>query len=66
MITCRSVPYSRARFGGGGGPIVLDDLQCNGTEANILDCRSNGLFQHNCGHKEDAGVACQGIGFNSC
>ena len=46
--------------------IEKNDLQCNGTEASILDCRSNGLFQHNCGHKEDAGVACQGIGFNSC
>ncbi|XP_063436234.1 deleted in malignant brain tumors 1 protein-like [Mytilus trossulus] len=55
-----SVPYSNAHFGDGYGPIVLDDLQCNGSEASILDFQSNGLFKHNCGHHEDAGVDCQG------
>ncbi|CAC5399581.1 Neurotrypsin,Scavenger receptor cysteine-rich type 1 protein M130,Deleted in malignant brain tumors 1 protein,Scavenger receptor cysteine-rich domain-containing group B protein,Soluble scavenger receptor cysteine-rich domain-containing protein SSC5D [Mytilus coruscus] len=55
-----SVHYSGAHFGSGDGPIVLDDLNCRGTETNILDCQSRGLFQHNCGHGEDAGVACNG------
>lgn len=57
----RSIPYSKAHFGSGyGQPIVLDDLQCTGTETSILDCQSSGLFHDNCGHTEDAGVACKG------
>ncbi|XP_071177691.1 scavenger receptor cysteine-rich domain-containing protein DMBT1-like [Mytilus edulis] len=54
-----SVPYSKAHFGEGYGSIVLDDLNCIGTETDIFDCQSDGLFQHNCRHSEDAGVACQ-------
>ncbi|CAC5401413.1 unnamed protein product [Mytilus coruscus] len=57
-----SVPYSAysdAYFGQGSGSIVLDDLNCIGTETNIFDCQSNGLFNHDCEHSEDAGVACQ-------
>lgn len=56
----RSIAYAGAHFGSGKGSIVYDNLQCHGTEKNISDCPSNGLFQHNCGHHEDAGVACQG------
>ncbi|CAG2240873.1 Antigen WC1.1,Scavenger receptor cysteine-rich domain superfamily protein,Neurotrypsin,Scavenger receptor cysteine-rich type 1 protein M160,Scavenger receptor cysteine-rich type 1 protein M130,Deleted in malignant brain tumors 1 protein [Mytilus edulis] len=54
-----SVPYIRAYFGEGYGSIVLDDLNCIGTETDIFDCQSGGLFQHNCAHSEDAGVVCQ-------
>ncbi|XP_063448102.1 putative DMBT1-like protein [Mytilus trossulus] len=54
-----SVPYSNAHFGAGYGSIVLDNLNCIGTESDIFDCQSNGLFQHDCGHSEDAGVVCQ-------
>lgn len=55
--------FSSAHFGAGSGPIWLDDVQCNGNEEDISNCRSNGWAQHNCGHGEDAGVHC-GI-FNS-
>ena len=29
---------SRAKYGQGAGKILLDDLQCLGTERNIMDC----------------------------
>ena len=42
----------------GTGQIVLDNLQCIGTESRLIDCRHNGLGSHDCSHSEDAGVRC--------
>ncbi|XP_040110381.1 deleted in malignant brain tumors 1 protein [Oryx dammah] len=52
----------RARFGRGLGPIALDDVKCAGTEARLWQCLHGGWFSHNCGHHEDAGVTCSGLG----
>ena len=48
-----------ALFGEGSGPIVLDNVQCSGSESMILDCTANDIGVHNCDHSEDAGVTCQ-------
>ena len=45
-----------AFFGAGTGPIVLDDVQCTGSELLLANCTYNP--NHNCGHFEDAGVVC--------
>ena len=50
--------YSTAAFGQGNGPIMLDDLNCNGNETDISECPSNRWFANNCRHDEDAGVRC--------
>lgn len=50
--------YSSARFGRGSGTIWLDDLWCSGDEESLFNCGHIGIGQHNCGHSEDAGVAC--------
>ena len=49
---------SRAGFGQGSGPILLDNVGCVGNENSLSDCPANPVNQHNCGHSEDAGVRC--------
>ena len=61
--------YSDAHFGESSGPYHLDDLRCNGYEANLLSCSrgytsgglyNNGIGVHNCAPGNEAGVTCDG------
>ena len=65
-VVCRQLGYTgavtahqSARFGQGAGQILLDDLQCIGTESSLLECPHLGINSHNCGHHEDASVTCE-------
>ena len=64
FVACRQLGLGGGRVSGAfpGGPasadIWLDDLRCTGAEAGLVHCRSAGPGLHNCGHHEDAGVAC--------
>ena len=52
-----------AYFGQGAGQIVLDDVQCTGSENKLLACISARvlLVSSNCDHSDDAGVRCEGM-----
>ena len=50
------LPITSGTYGEGTGDILLDDVQCHGTELNIGHCEFEAL--HNCEHAEDAAVSC--------
>ena len=54
-----SEALQEAHFGRGSGPIHLDEVTCSGTEQRLVDCPANPVGDHNCFHREDAGVHCQ-------
>ncbi|CAL1570327.1 unnamed protein product [Knipowitschia caucasica] len=38
--------------------ILLDNVECTGTEDSLLECKRSKVGVHNCSHKEDVGVIC--------
>ena len=64
-VACRMLGFDgasnavgSAHFGRGSGPIWLDDMRCEGEEANLEDCPRRPFGHENCGHGEDAGAVC--------
>ncbi|XP_073726207.1 scavenger receptor cysteine-rich type 1 protein M130-like [Misgurnus anguillicaudatus] len=64
-VVCREVGCGEAddvlywsHFGGGSGPIWMDNVNCSGTEPTLMNCSSNGWGVSDCDHDEDAGVIC--------
>lgn len=42
------------------GRIWLDNVECEGDESTLLNCRFIGWGNSNCDHSQDAGVICLG------
>ena len=55
-----AVAFSSAHFGAGIGPIYLDDVDCTGSESNLIECSRSSNVTCTSGHSQDAGVRCQG------
>uniref|UniRef100_A0A8J8YIQ0 SRCR domain-containing protein n=1 Tax=Callithrix jacchus TaxID=9483 RepID=A0A8J8YIQ0_CALJA len=54
-----------AHFGEGSGNILLGDVHCSGREPYLSSCPHSGWYNHECGHREDAGVVCSASLFPS-
>ena len=50
--------YSTKRFGAGTGDIGLTNVDCDGVENSLLDCRAQKWNNNKCKHTEDIGVVC--------
>ena len=64
-VVCRQLGYPGAiraikGYGvpDGSGPIMLDEVSCNGAEQNLGSCSHPGWRNHDCYHFQDAGVEC--------
>ena len=63
-VVCRQLGYTGgtaltdAAYGMGTGKIVLDDVDCSGTESTLVNCIHRLWGRNNCMHNEDAGVDC--------
>ncbi|XP_059361916.1 HHIP-like protein 1 [Carassius carassius] len=66
-VVCRQMGFpvalrvaKRAELGAGdiGVRILLDDVECEGTERTLLHCKHAKLGKNNCSHGEDVGVVC--------
>ena len=64
LITCVTFVGATARdinyYGSSALSFHIIDLNCNGTEANVLNCSHNNIKQHSCQWYEDAYVICPG------
>lgn len=64
-VVCRQLGFGSAEvahrsafYGEGTGPVLLDEVQCYGYEERLDLCSKNGWYDHDCSHREDAGVQC--------
>ena len=55
-----AIPYSNSFFGKATGVFLVDNVRCQGTEENLLDCSRNavGVINTYCDHSDDVGVQC--------
>ncbi|KAM3875256.1 HHIP-like protein 1 [Diretmus argenteus] len=59
-FTAALVVMQRAALGAAKShvKILLDDVECEGGERSLLQCKRSKIGEHNCSHAEDVGVIC--------
>ena len=60
VVCTGAIPHLNAYFGRATGVFLVDNVQCQGTEENLLDCSRNavGVVNTYCDHSDDVGVQC--------
>ncbi|XP_025100073.1 neurotrypsin-like [Pomacea canaliculata] len=67
QVACRMLGFGSSgavavasdTFGPGQGRILLDEVNCLGTETSLEQCSHSGFFHHDCTHNEDIGISCE-------
>ncbi|XP_029608708.1 neurotrypsin-like [Salmo trutta] len=66
QVVCRQLGFrgraevaSDGLYGEGTGLILLDEVQCKGSEGTLLACGHAEWGRHDCSHSEDVGVRCE-------
>uniref|UniRef100_A0AAY5F564 Neurotrypsin n=1 Tax=Electrophorus electricus TaxID=8005 RepID=A0AAY5F564_ELEEL len=64
QVVCRQLGFRIGKevtpagvFGEGVGLILLDDVQCEGDESSLLECKHSVWGRHDCSHSEDVVAA---------
>ena len=65
-VACRQLGFGPAdsvtkgaeRFGPGRGFVLMDSVECIGTEISLEDCDHGEWYVNDCYHGRDAGVVC--------
>ncbi len=77
-VVCRQLGYSSALasykgswYGGGSGLVLIDGVECSGSESRLVDCSFSGwgrVNQHCIPHLQDVSVKCGGelLDMNCC
>lgn len=50
--------YGSSHYNEGLGKIWMDDLACDGSESDIINCKYPGWGQTDCSHSEDVSLDC--------
>ncbi|XP_072342215.1 scavenger receptor cysteine-rich type 1 protein M130-like [Scyliorhinus torazame] len=58
--TADFIDYDAKSFGMGTGHIWLDEIECLSHETTLWQCQGDPWGEHNCEHREDAGIVCSG------
>nr|XP_034333604.1 scavenger receptor cysteine-rich type 1 protein M130-like isoform X7 [Crassostrea gigas] len=68
QVLCHSLGFGRAMninatafFGEGNGDILIQNVNCKGTESSLLDCGKDDVTVQNCSHHYDVGVKCSSV-----
>lgn len=66
LASSGSEAFRGSFFGGGAGPIFLEQYDCNDGHRRLLDCAVRPVGVHTCDHSRDAGVRCIGKVLSKC
>ena len=69
MFSVEAEVLMQGTFASGTGPIYLSDLNCDGTEMNLLDCArldNQPLGLQSCEHQQDVAIRCRGVCKQKC
>ena len=59
-ILIGAASYTDARFGQGSGQILLNNINCVGSETSLINCTHDSIgMSGSCTHADDAGVRCR-------